>query len=270
MKSENPQIPVLMRLLLFLIFALPVFSCKDKKYSPTSGVPGNETGNVYRLESTQDPKTVFYPVFELSPKTTAFVIDLDSLPGQVPLPGGMDSILEMLKNHKLYDTLGAYKLLKNDRLETKIKKYFNSEYYIYGTRGNVKTRIKDIVFGLDECRTNFCAFCIDNSDIVSIGHPIFCSGKLVDLHYSNDYSIIEKNINSFLSKTPGDYSDSTPIKVFGNADNFYFTYSDDFLWGQNPAESKCKFPARGIYRVDGNSITRFWAEDLDLFGIPCD
>jgi hypothetical protein len=259
-----------MRLLLFLLFALPVFSCKDKKYTSTPGIPGNDTGNVYRLESTQDPKTLFYPVFELSPKTTAFVIDLDNLPSQVSQLGSMDTVLEMLKNQKLYDTLGAYKLVKNDRLETKIKKYFNREYYIYGTRGNVKTKIKDIVFGLDECRTNFCAFCIDNSDITSIGHPMFCSEKLVDLHYSNNYRNIEKNIDSFLAKTPGDYSDSTPTKVFGNVDNFYFTYSDDFLWGPKPTESKCKFPARGIYRIEGNSISRFWEEDLDLFGIPCD
>jgi hypothetical protein len=259
-----------MRLLSFLLFALPFFSCRDKKYTSTQGIQGKDTGNVYRLESTQDPKTLFYPVFELSPKTTAFVIDLDSLPGQVPQPGSMDTILEMLKNHKLFDTLGAYKLLENDRLEAKIKKYFNREYYVYGTRGNVKTKIKDIVFGLDECRTNFCAFCIDNSAIASIGHPIFCSEKLVNLRYSNDYGNIENKIDSFLSKTPGDYSDSISIKVFGNVDNFYFTYNDDFLWGPKPTETKCKFPARGIYRVEGNSITRFWAEGLDLFGIPCD
>ena len=238
-----------MRLLSFLFFALIIFSCKDKKHTSTPDIPRNETANVYRLEGTQNPKTLFYPVFELSPKTTAFVIDLDSLPGQAPLPGGMDTVLEMLKNHKLYDTLGAYKLLKNDRLETKIK---------------------NIVFGLDECRTNFCAFCLDNSDLISIGHPIFCSDKLVDLRYSNDYGNIEKNINSFLSKTPSDYSDSISIKVLGNVDNFYFTYNDDFLWGLKPSETKCKFPARAIYRIDGNSISRFWAEGLDLFGIPCD
>src|SRR5437879_5935881 len=125
-----------MRLLPFLLFALPVFSCKDKKHTSIPGVRVNETNNVYRLESSNDPKTLFYPVLELSPKTTAFVIDLDSLPGQVSQLGSMDTVFEMLKNHKMYDTLGAYKLLKNDRLETKIKKYFNREYYVYGTRGN--------------------------------------------------------------------------------------------------------------------------------------
>jgi hypothetical protein len=57
-------------------------------------------------------------------------------------------------NHKLYDTLGAYKLIRAEQLETVIKKSFNGEYYIYGTLGRVKAKVKDVVFGLDECRTN--------------------------------------------------------------------------------------------------------------------
>ncbi len=105
----------------------------------------------------------------------------------------------------------------------------------------------------------------------SIGHPIFCSEKLIDLKYSNDYGRIERNIENYLSKAPADYKDSITVKVLGNADNFYFAYNDDFLWGQKPDEAKCKFPTRSIYIIDKkNSISRFWTEGLDLFGIPCD
>ena len=259
-----------MRLPLLLLCVLLVFSCKDKKDTSASPIPRSDTGDNYQSEGLDVAKALFYPVFELSPQTTAFIIDLDSLPGQILQLGGIDSLLAKLKQHKLYDTLGAYKLLKNDLLETMIKKSFNPEYYVYGTRGKVKAKVNDVVFGLDECRTNFCAFCIDKADIASIGYPLFCSNKLLDLHYSNNYGNIEKAIDSFLSKTPGDYSDSIRVKVFANTGNFYFTYSDDFLWGIKPTETKCKFPARCIFKIDRNGTSRFWAKGLDLFGIPCD
>jgi len=259
-----------MRLPLSLLCALLVFSCKNKEDASALRITKSDTGDQYQSERFDVSKALFYPVFELSQETTAFIIDLDSLPDLVPNLGGRDSVLAMLKQYKLFDTLGAYKLLKNDRLETIVKKSFNSEYYVYGMLGNVKAKVKAVVFGLDECRTNFCALCFDKADIASIGNPILCSNKLLDLHYSNNYGNIEKTIDSFLSKTPGDYRDSINVKVFANTGNFYFTYSDDFLWGIKPTESKCKFPARHIFKVDRKGTSRLWAEDLDLFGIPCD
>ncbi len=269
-----------MRILSFIFFASFIFSCKNKKNTSKLGNSTPETESFYRLDSSENAKDLFYPVFELSPKTTAFVVSfsendkkglLDNLFAQVSQLDSINKISEIPKNCKIYDTLGAYRLIKSDKLETEIKKYFNKEFYIYGTQGNAKTKIKDIVFGLDDCRTNIFAFCIDNSNIKSIGHPIFCSDKLIDIKYLNDYSNIERNIENYLSKIPSDYNDSIKVKVLGNVDNFYFTYNDDFLWGQNPNKTKCKFPTRSIYIIGKkNNISRFWTEGLDLFGIPCD
>jgi len=260
----------LMRLTLLLFFALVLFSCKDKKAASSLPIPRSDTGDHYQSANPDISKTLFYPVFELSPQTTAFIIPLDSLPEQVLHLGGIDSLPEKLKQHKLYDTLGAYQLIRNDSLETLIKKSFSAEYYIYGTLGMAKARVNAVVFGLDECRTNFCAFCIDKANIASIGHPVVCSDKPLDLHYSKNYGNTEKAIDRFLSKMPHDYSDSINIRVFANTGNFYFSYSDDFLWGIRPAETKCRFPARCIFKIDGDDTSRFWAESLDLFGIPCD
>lgn len=253
-----------MRILLFILFASFIFSCKDKTKTP-------KLDNSTAISSTAISSTAisFYPVFELSPKTTAFVVNFS----ENDKKGLLDKLFDQVSHSDsiIYDTSGVYRLMKSDKLETEIKKYFNKEFYIYGTRGHAKTTIKDIVFGLDECRTNIFAFCIDKTSIRSVGHPIFCSDKLIDLTYENDYSNIEREIENYLSKTPADYSDSIKVKVLGNAGNFYFTYNDDFLWGQKPDDAKCKFPTRSIYRMDeNNNISRFWAEDLDLFGIPCD
>jgi hypothetical protein len=171
---------------------------------------------------------------------------------------------------KVYDTSGPYKLIRSEKLESEIGKHYDKEFYVYGTKGNTKAAIKAIVFGLDECRTNIIAFCLDDAGLASVGHPIFCSDKKIDLSYSNKYDNIERSIGYYLSKMPSDYNDSIKLKVMGNAGNFYFTYNDDFLWGRMK-ESKCKFPARGIYMIDNNNnVSRYWAEDLDLFGIPCD
>lgn len=269
-----------MRILSVILFASFIFSCKDRKNISKPDISEHKTESFYRLDSSENAENLFYPVFELSPKTTALVINfsendkknlLDKLFDQVLHLDSTYSVSEIPKNCKIYDALGAYRLIKSDKLETEILKYFNREFYVYGTHGNAKAKIKDIVFGLDECRTNIFAFCLDNSNIKSIGHPIFCSEKLIDLKYLNDYDGIERNIENYLSKNPGDYNDSISVRVLGNVDNFYFTYNDDFLWGQKPDKAKCKFPARSIYIIDkNNKISRYWAEDLDLFGIPCD
>src|SRR5579859_2416020 len=189
-----------MRILLFVLFASFTLSCKNRKNSTPPDNSTHETAVFYKLDSAENPKHLFYPVFELSPATTAFVVSfsendqkgqLDTLFDRISQSDSINSGADIPKTCRIYDTSGVYSLMKNDRLETEIKKYYNREFYIYGTQGNAKAKIKDIVFGLDECRTNIFAFCLDKSDIKSIGHPIFCSDKSIDIQRSNDYSNIE-------------------------------------------------------------------------------
>jgi hypothetical protein len=226
-------------------------------------------------------KQMFYPVYELSPKTTAMVVPLseigerrgvlDSIFNDIAKADGVYEAKGLPKTHKLYDSTGIYKLVKSSKLETAFKTYFDRELYVYGTNGYVKTKVKDIAYGLDECISNIFAFCFDKRIIASIGHPVFCSDKMIDLIYAKDYSKIEKSIQDYVSRRPGDYSDSIKAKVLGNVGDFYFTYNDDFLWNRKGDKSKCKFPARQVYWVDAkSSVDCFWTDGLDLFGIPCD
>ena len=238
----------------------------------------NESLNKWTYD---DHRNLFYPVYELSPRTTAFVVNfsdlgerhgfLDKIFDQISQTDSIGKMFEIPKGCKLYDNSGAFKLIKSDKLEAEIRKYFDREFYVYGTRGYTKTKIKDIVYALDECRTNFFAFCLEKSTIRSIGHPVFCSDKLIDLTYANDYSNIEKGIGKYNSQIPSDYSDSIKTKVLGNVGDLYFTYNDDFLWGRKHGKTKCKFPARGIYWAETkSSVINYWEVGLDLFGIPCD
>lgn len=226
-------------------------------------------------------KQIFYPVYELSPKTTALVVPLseigerrgvlDSIFNDIAKTDGIYETRGIPKSHSLYDTTGIYKLVKSRKLEEAFRTYFNQELYVYGTNGYVKTKVKDIVYGLDECISNIFAFCFDKKSIAAIGRPLFCSEKMIDLNYAKEYNKIEHSIQAYEAKQPNDYSDSTKTKVFAHVGDFYFTYHDDFKVEHKSHNSKCKFPGRSIYWVDAkSSVDCFWATGLDWFGIPCD
>jgi len=226
-------------------------------------------------------RQLFYPVYELSPKTTALVVPLsaigerrgllDSIFNDIAKADGVYETNGIPKGHTMYDSAGHYKLLKSSKLEAAFRTYFDHEFYVYGTEGYTKTKVKDIVYGLDECMSNIFAFCFDKRSLKTIGHPVFCSDKFIDLACGKDYTKIERSVEDYLSHHPGDYSDSIKTKVLGNVGDFYFTYNDDFLWGQKSKKSKCKFPSRNVYWVDTkSSVDYFWGDGLDLFGIPCD
>lgn len=226
-------------------------------------------------------RQMFYPVYELSPKTTALVVPLseigdrrgvlDSIFNEIAKADGVYETKGLPKTHTFYDTTGVYKLVKSPKLETAFKPYFNQDLYVYGTNGYVKAKVKDIVYGLDECISNVFAFCFDKRSIGSIGHPLFCSDKLIDLSYAKEYNKVEQGIQAYEAKHPDDYTDSIKTKVFAHVGDFYFTYHDDFKSEHKSSKSSCKFPGRSIYWVDAkSSVDCFWATGLDWFGIPCD
>jgi hypothetical protein len=220
-------------------------------------------------------------VYELSPLTIAMTVNLgesksyaafDSIFNEMSVSDSLNySMFGAPKNCSYYDTLGEYQLLKSDKFETKIKRILNESYYIYGTKGIGKFKIKNVVFGLDECRTSIYAFTFDGFDTVLYGHPIICSPLYYELNYSKQYIVVEKKLASYSQKQVRDYSDNIPERVFANLGSIYFSYNDDFLWGKIPNLRKCQFPRRAIFTLnDDDTIVNLWSEGLDLFGIPCD
>lgn len=230
-------------------------------------------------------KAFFYPVYELSPKTTAFVISawkdgdkrifMDTLldkfyPKDAP-EDAFRSRSGVPNKWKLFDTAGIYKLIKSDALEKEAKRHIDTVFYVYGTNGYTRARIKNIAIGLSECITNIFAFCLDIDSLKSIGHPVFCSNRLIPLHYGRNYKEVEKGLDSYFASLKPDYSDSMKTKIIGNVGDFYFGYHDDFMWGRHFDQSKCRFPGRAVWLVEKkNYLGSLWNDDLDLFGIGCD
>jgi len=237
----------------------------------------NGKGTVGAPVAALEPKGSFYPVYQLSPSTTAFVVNFSENGHKGPLDSVFDRLVRIdsggvcnTPDCSVYDSTGPYTLVHSGGLETELRKRFAGEFYVYGTHGVAKAGVKTIVFGLDECRTNILALCLDSAVVASIGHPVFCSDRSVDLQRSGSYAVAEKKIEAWRSRMPSDYTDSIKVRVLANMGDYYFTYDDDFLWGQKEVESKCRFPARGIFRVVGDSVSSRWMEGLDLFGIACD
>lgn len=279
---------------IFILFCLILFaltiSCQNR---------GNKSGSKRILDSivTHNPDsaafnfkpdtsgmaTDIYAVYELSPQTTAFVINffeegqqktfVDSIFDQVST---VDSIYNYSnwgpKNSSYYDTLGPYRLIKSEKFEKRLKPYFDREYYIYGTLGVAKTTITNIVLGIDPCKTNIFAFCIDKSKIEKIGHPLICTRTLFNLKigtYRNWKGYFSR-LDS-MDRKENDYADTISTRVFGQADSLCFTFKDDFMWLRKEGKSKCLFPYRSLFVTDkkGN-LSLYWGDGLDLFGIECD
>lgn len=245
--------------------------------------PGNVVEDI-------DDDTVIYSVYELSPQTTAIVSNMDESAGD---PGEFDDVfLALDENEKftenyfsaLYDdkipdnisykdTTGIFRIVYNKKVEAGIKPLLRSEYFIYGTKGVESKSTKEVLFSLDECRTNFFAFTIENFDKNKCGHPLFASDRKLDLVYGDDYKSIEDKINEFYSQSEADYKDNIAAKVYAHSGNMYFTYNDDFGWnakyrGKDP---ECLYPDRAIFMLnDDGTVELFWYDSLDLYGISCD
>ena len=226
-----------------------------------------------RWWTAEDVKQFFFPVYQLSPKTTAMVINFNE--------GGNRNVLDALfdqycphrdvydprhlpRGWKIYDTSGYYDLVKNDRLEKEAKKYYSSGFYVYGTKGYAKASVKNIVCGMDECATNVFAFCFDNAALASIGQPVFCSNKLLELNYASDFKPLEKKLSNYFIAS-GTYNlDSTKLKVLGNAGSLYFIYYDDYSWGKRSHITSVEYPYRGVWWLEKRQIAPFWNSRLVL------
>ncbi len=271
------------KIVIYLFLIQTIFSCKKevKVDLKTKGIKKV----TYSLNKILIDKS-FFSVYQLSKNTTAIVINLndslqktkfDRIFEYVESKDSLFNVLygvnsNRLKKYEFFDTLGKFKLIRNELLEKEIKKEIKEKYYVYGTKGFSQMKVENIICGLDECRTNIIALTINNFDTIKNGKPLICSKQLLKLNYGKNYLEIEKKIEKFNNNIESDYTDNINAKVYANIGSTYFTYCDDFEWGKYPNKSKCKFPTRAIYKIEKNNlkIEVFWINSLDLFGIPCD
>ncbi|PXV63171.1 hypothetical protein CLV62_11553 [Dysgonomonas alginatilytica] len=231
-----------------------------------------------------------YSVYELSPKTTAIVINHAETDSATVFDKIFDRIEEQdsikanwfytqfdeavpVKGVQIVDSTGVYSLLYNERVEKEMKPLLDKDFYIYGTKGFEIQKPQKVVLGLDECKTNIFAFTIDRFDSNKNGKPIFASDKKINLVFGTNYKQIEAKINDHYSNIQSDYADNIPTKVYANIDNLYFVYTDDFKWRDTFSfeTTECFFPSRAIFRLEKDgTVTPIWEDGLDLFGIPCD
>lgn len=198
--------------------------------------------------------------------STIFDTLVDQL--KYPEPGSLMPI-----GSSYVDTSGLYMILKVDSLSERVKQHIAPVYYVYGTKGAAKVTINEVLLALDECKTNFIALTFSTFDTTHYGMPILCSDKPFTIDYKGNYTDVEKQIVQLQGEQKGDYDYLPKIttKVFGHAGSMFFAFSDDFLWERAKGEQKCFFPSRYIFKQEKNGpLKRYWVQDLDLFGIPCD
>lgn len=154
------------QILLLFSCCVFIFSCKDANNKSSNG---GITDSLKQSESVQTSFDSIYPVFEISPNTTAFTVNfypdeteretiLDTIFRELYPANGLYDLTNVPKPYTIFDTSGTYKIFKNPVFEQRAKKYFKSEYYVYGTTGSVKLAVEDVVIAVDECRTRFFCF----------------------------------------------------------------------------------------------------------------
>lgn len=231
-----------------------------------------------------------YSVYELSPKTTAIVINYAETDSATVFDKIFDRIEEQdsikanwfysqfdealpIRGVQIVDSLGVYSLLYNEKVEKEMKPHVEKDFYVYGTKGFEVLKPQKVIFGLDECKTNIFAFTLNGFNSSKNGKPIFASDKKIELVYGRNYKEAEAKINDYYSNIEADYADNIPTKVYANIGNLYFTYTDDFKWRDTFSfdNTECFFPSRAIFRLEKDgTVVPVWTDGLDLFGIPCD
>lgn len=230
-------------------------------------------------------------VYELSEQTTAIVSNFSEIADSL---SQFDKVFEQINSKdsinfrvfsllyenralphyiQFYDTTAVYDLFQNKTLDNQIRPFIAKEYYVYGTKGLQKMAVKDIVFGLDECKTNIFAFTIPGFNTSQNGHPLIASTQELDLVYAEDFVAIEAKINQYYTSLKYDYADQIGHKVFARQGDLYYVYADDFKWKSffEYGVTECFFPSRAIFKLEADGkVKPIWQDGLDLFGIPCD
>jgi hypothetical protein len=236
------------------------------------------------IEFALGDSNAFYPVFEVSPKTQAIVLEAwyDFLRNQV------DSLLQDIVLSEEYykggyldtqplrgivDSTGPYRLLESKMATEKLMPFFKGEFYITCTNGVVKREMRSVLFAADYCRTSFFAITFDPIDVKTYGHPLLASRKMPSPP-KNDPAPAKlfKQFNDSAILTWRDHSDKLDPVVFATlSDSLFFVYYDDFGWNGKNEDRECLFPAREAFLlINGKKVVSKWAGGLDLYGASCD
>jgi hypothetical protein len=130
------------------------------------------------------------------------------------------------------DTNGDFKFYRSQYLDDSLLNISEKQFYVYCTKGVVQRTIKDVVFSLDECKSNIVVFRFDPIDTSKYGYPIFCSRIKLPLTFGDNISF-DKKIATYVSQLQYDYSDSIQSKTFAYSDTLFCTYSDNFNWNNS-------------------------------------
>ena|GEM_PF-1146162 len=280
-----------------LICAAFLFSCH-----PHSGVNEPAPLTEIKEDTLRDadparPDNFFVPVYQVSPHTLAMTF---SMPEESRYMDTFDRLfIDMIDRDSLFFSSGLYRtsihigsnhhplnvvsydttgpvIFRDTVFEAKMLRRINPSYYIYGTKGVMQCRSKNVVYYFGACDYTYFAITIDGYDSARCGHALFSYPALLPVHYGGDYSGIQTWLNeekaAELSDSSNNYQDKIYPVVFAHMDSTYFAYSDDFGW--SPGSNKmptCLFPQRMILRGNGAVPPKvIWSSVLDNFGVPCD
>jgi hypothetical protein len=258
---------------LSLLLIVLIFSCSNNKPQTKASVSSSFIKrNDFVIDTVFSPenhKSVkhwsdasdYYGVYHFAKKITGIGFD-DSWP--------LHSSFK-LDDGVLVDTTGNYSIRYSKKLSDFVLNNDTSKiFYIYCTRGTTKATIDKVLYGTTDC-TDVLILQLSKIDTLQFGQPVIASKKLFDLTYKTNQKF-QNGLARYeaIMKKKADYTDSIPSRQFAYNSKLFFAYSDDFEWFESNEDRKCLFPSRTVYRIVGNSAKAEWADDLDLFGIPCD
>ena len=226
----------------------------------------------YKLDS-------IIPVFKFSENSIGLTLvlwesepnsDINKLLSRIAKSDSLWTLLSRKKfsSEKLkhIETTNRFSLFTNKTLSDSLSYLIGKEFYIYGQYGLCKSKISEILLCLDECLTNFVLLKLEEID-PSIGNPLIATRKKAEIQFTRNLKI-ESDFNQFIDSLPVDYTDTVPSIFFGEWNNYYLFYSDNFLWHID--SKSCRFPSRNIVFLRNKYFNTKWNCGLDLFGIPCD
>ncbi|OFX69181.1 MAG: hypothetical protein A2X14_01430 [Bacteroidetes bacterium GWD2_33_33] len=167
---------------------------------------------------------------------------------------------------KLVEKTENFKFFTNKSLVDSLSYLIGKQFFIFGENGICKSKISDILFCLDECRTSFILLTFENID-KEIGNPLIAMKNKVEIEFERNISF-ENEYNQYLDTTRLDYTDTIPSTNFAKWNEYYLFYSDNFKWYLDT--HSCEFPSRTIVFKRDKYFSEKWHQELDLFGVPCD
>ena len=187
-------------------------------------------GNVKGQSDDWTLQNDYFPVYTFSEKTEGLTVRItythptensivESAFNELSHTDSLEvSILPKVKSCIPVDTNGVFKFYRNLKLEKTLLDGIDKSFFVYCTKGKVERSINDVVFSLDECRSNFIVFRFNKIDTIKYGHPILCTRKKLPLKFINSPSIC-KEIESLKLNENFDYTDSVKTIVFAQMDS---------------------------------------------------